>query len=242
MNTKNIVEKPSKKAKGSQMMDLSESSELLNEAAQESTILIQNVKDLFRRTLKSSYLELRFNMTSFGKALGVKQPYLTLLFSEEGVEKIHFDRYLVALLDSGSQLTTSLEKNNSITIKDANRAIFGKRLLNISISGEDDFDREESVNNLLNMKKEIIGLINRTAKDDRIKQRELALILGVKQPRISDLSRGCVEKFTTDMLISFLYKMGFIVKYVERDTSCILKFVRKDKSLATRYQKILGGK
>lgn len=46
----------------------------------------------------------------------------------------------------------------------------------------------------------------------RLKQREAAQILGVSQPRVSDLLRGRVDLFSTDALIDLLARLGARVR------------------------------
>lgn len=43
-------------------------------------------------------------------------------------------------------------------------------------------------------------------------QEEIGSALGVKQPRVSELMRGKVDKFSSDKLIGFLAKLGFRFK------------------------------
>jgi predicted XRE-type DNA-binding protein len=48
----------------------------------------------------------------------------------------------------------------------------------------------------------------------RLKQAELAKILRVSQPRVSDLLRGRIDLFSTDALIDMLARMGVRVRIV----------------------------
>ncbi len=43
--------------------------------------------------------------------------------------------------------------------------------------------------------------------DKRLKQREIATLLGIKQPEVSHLMNGHFSRFTTDKLLSFLKKL-----------------------------------
>jgi predicted XRE-type DNA-binding protein len=45
-----------------------------------------------------------------------------------------------------------------------------------------------------------------------LKQREAATILGVSQPRTSDLLRGRIDLFSTDVLIDMLVRLGARVR------------------------------
>jgi predicted XRE-type DNA-binding protein len=44
-------------------------------------------------------------------------------------------------------------------------------------------------------------------------QKEAAEILGVNQPRVSDIVNGKIDKFTLDALFSILDKLGFTTKF-----------------------------
>ena len=46
----------------------------------------------------------------------------------------------------------------------------------------------------------------------RLKQRAAAKILGVTQPRVSDLLRGRIDLFSTDALIDMLVRLGARVR------------------------------
>ena len=48
----------------------------------------------------------------------------------------------------------------------------------------------------------------------RISQAEVAKILRVTQPRVSDLLRGRIDLFSTDALIDMLARLGVRVKFV----------------------------
>ena len=46
----------------------------------------------------------------------------------------------------------------------------------------------------------------------RLKQKEVAKLLRVSQPRVSDLLRGRIDLFSTDMLIDMLARLGIRVR------------------------------
>lgn len=50
----------------------------------------------------------------------------------------------------------------------------------------------------------------------RLKQAQAAKVLGVTQPRVSDLLRGRIDLFSTDTLIDMLAHFGVHVKLVVR--------------------------
>jgi len=49
-----------------------------------------------------------------------------------------------------------------------------------------------------------------------LKQADAAQRLGVTQPRISDLMRGRIQRFSVDMLVTLLGKMGAEVRLLVR--------------------------
>lgn len=48
-------------------------------------------------------------------------------------------------------------------------------------------------------------------------QKEAAQIMGLTQPRVSDLMNGKIEKFSIDKLMGCLYRIGFRFKPVYQD-------------------------
>src|SRR5690606_7591102 len=50
----------------------------------------------------------------------------------------------------------------------------------------------------------------------RLKQADAARLLKVSQPRVSDLLRGRIDLFSTDMLIDMLARLGIRVRLVVR--------------------------
>ncbi|MFO0962658.1 MAG: helix-turn-helix transcriptional regulator [Phycisphaerales bacterium] len=52
-------------------------------------------------------------------------------------------------------------------------------------------------------------------------QNEAAKALGVSQPRISDLVRGKIDKFSADMLIEMLGRAGVEVKITTKTRRCV---------------------
>lgn len=68
------------------------------------------------------------------------------------------------------------------------------------------FDEAESINLLA--RSELMMAIEKTIKDRKLTQTKAATILGVGQPRLSDLYNGKIERFTIDMLMKWLAKLG----------------------------------
>jgi predicted XRE-type DNA-binding protein len=58
--------------------------------------------------------------------------------------------------------------------------------------------------------------IQRRLSSRGMKQREAAKVLGVTQPRVSDLLRGRVDLFSTDALIDMLGRLGVEVRFTTK--------------------------
>lgn len=68
------------------------------------------------------------------------------------------------------------------------------------------FPEAEAINLLVRSK--LMMSIEKTIKARGWTQAEAAKTLGVGQPRVSDLLNGKIERFTVDMLMKWLYKLG----------------------------------
>lgn len=62
-------------------------------------------------------------------------------------------------------------------------------------------------------KKAIMTAIKNIVKRERLKQREIAEILNIKQPRVSDLLSLKYERFSLDILISYLEHFGCKISF-----------------------------
>jgi len=58
----------------------------------------------------------------------------------------------------------------------------------------------------------LIAEIKATIQDNGWTQREACKRLGVKQPRLAELNHICVDKFSTDLLIKYLYRLKKLVQ------------------------------
>jgi len=58
----------------------------------------------------------------------------------------------------------------------------------------------------------LIAEIKMIIEENNWTQSEAAERLGVKQPRIAELNRICVDKFSTDLLIKYLYRLNKLVQ------------------------------
>ncbi len=67
---------------------------------------------------------------------------------------------------------------------------------------DDLFDGQEAAN--LKVRAELMIAIEQWIHNSRLKQKDAAEILGIKQSRVSDLVNGKINKFTVDFLINLL--------------------------------------
>ncbi|MCD9029403.1 helix-turn-helix domain-containing protein [Luteimonas sp. BDR2-5] len=61
---------------------------------------------------------------------------------------------------------------------------------------------------VLALRADLMAQVEQTIKARRLTQVSAAKVLGVSQSRVSDLTRGKVEKFSLDMLVTFAAKLG----------------------------------
>jgi predicted XRE-type DNA-binding protein len=76
------------------------------------------------------------------------------------------------------------------------------------------FDSEEAVN--LRVRSELMIALSALVKKRRLTQQGAAKLLGVTQPRVSDLMRGKVHRFSVDSLIEMLGRAGMNVEVSTR--------------------------
>jgi predicted XRE-type DNA-binding protein len=69
------------------------------------------------------------------------------------------------------------------------------------------FSREEAEHLLI--RSDLMIAVQKALTRRRLKQAEAAKLLGVTQPRVSDLLRGRIDLFSTDALIDMLARLGF---------------------------------
>ncbi len=78
-----------------------------------------------------------------------------------------------------------------------------------NVFGDVGFNKEEAANLLVRSR--LMIEIERYINRENITQAQAAIRFGVTQPRISDLVRGKIDLFTTDMLINMLASVGMAV-------------------------------
>ncbi len=64
----------------------------------------------------------------------------------------------------------------------------------------------------LKIRSELMIALRQYIEDTGLGQKEAAEVFGVHQPRISDLMRGKIDKFTIDRLVNMLARIGKTVK------------------------------
>lgn len=62
---------------------------------------------------------------------------------------------------------------------------------------------------LYQMRSDLMNAAIDLIKQKRLTQNEAASLLGVTQPRISDLYKAKIDKFSVSMLLGMLYKLGY---------------------------------
>ena len=60
----------------------------------------------------------------------------------------------------------------------------------------------------LKIRAELVIQLDREIAESGITQKQAAELLGVSQPRVSDLLKGKIEKFSIDMLVNMLASLG----------------------------------
>jgi len=68
------------------------------------------------------------------------------------------------------------------------------------------FDRETAEN--LRIRADLMIELRESIRRKRLTQAQAAKLLGVTQPRVSDLIRGKIALFTIDMLVNMLARVG----------------------------------
>ena len=74
------------------------------------------------------------------------------------------------------------------------------------------FSREEAEHLLI--RSDLMIAVQKALERRALKQAQAAKILGVTQPRVSDLLRGRIDLFSTDALIDMLARLGIRVRVV----------------------------
>jgi predicted XRE-type DNA-binding protein len=73
------------------------------------------------------------------------------------------------------------------------------------------FSREEAEN--LKVRADLMIQISKLIRSRRLTQARAAALFGVTQPRVSDLVRGKIERFSIDTLVAMLGHVGVQVQF-----------------------------
>ena len=84
-----------------------------------------------------------------------------------------------------------------------------------SVFNDLGFNEAEAEN--LKIRAALMGAIEKYIENHKLTQAEAAKLMGVYQPRISDLLQGKIDKFTIDMLVNMLAKAHVSVSLVIDD-------------------------
>jgi predicted XRE-type DNA-binding protein len=80
-----------------------------------------------------------------------------------------------------------------------------------------DFDAGEAEN--LKLRGDLMIALSKMIKTRRLTQAKAAALFGVTQPRVSDLIRGKIDRFSIDTLVAMLGHAGAHVELVVRSRS-----------------------
>ena len=83
----------------------------------------------------------------------------------------------------------------------------GKKFDSVWDAIEDDPIQRE----VYKLRSELIHVINEHIKANKLKQREVAELLSISQPRVSTLMKGDYESFRLDTLVRFALRCGHTV-------------------------------
>ena len=84
-----------------------------------------------------------------------------------------------------------------------------------SIFDDLGFDVAETEN--LKIRASLMRAIEQFIKSNKLTQKDAAVLMGVYQPRISDLLHGQIHKFTIDMLVNMLARVHVPISLVVDD-------------------------
>jgi predicted XRE-type DNA-binding protein len=68
----------------------------------------------------------------------------------------------------------------------------------------------------LRIRSELMARLRKVIDDEGLTQARAARLLGVSQPRVSDLARGRIDQFSIDALVNMLAKAGIRVTVTTR--------------------------
>lgn len=74
-------------------------------------------------------------------------------------------------------------------------------------------DRSPAERENLRVRSRLMDAIEDIIKQRQLTQAQAAKLFGVSQPRVSDLMRGRIDKFSIDALVEWLARAGFRVRF-----------------------------
>ncbi|QDT73319.1 helix-turn-helix domain-containing protein [Lacipirellula limnantheis] len=83
------------------------------------------------------------------------------------------------------------------------------------------FPSEEA--SILLLKASMHSEILKAIEKQKLTPRQLEKVLGVPQPRVSELMRGKISGMTLDLLGKYLYRLGREVKVTSRERECLFR-------------------
>ncbi len=104
---------------------------------------------------------------------------------------------------------------------------------------------------LADVKKKFSKTISKLITHKKLKQKEVENILEIKQPRVSDLVNGKVDKFSIDSLLEYLNKIGYVIEghpidqdqYIEsiktRLVNTMVEIIKTNKFKQRQVQELL---
>lgn len=72
------------------------------------------------------------------------------------------------------------------------------------------FSKQEAAN--LRIRARLMMILEDVIKDEGLTQKQAARLFGVSQPRVSDLVRGKIDRFTIDALVNMLAVTGRTIR------------------------------
>lgn len=86
------------------------------------------------------------------------------------------------------------------------------------------FEEDPVVAELKNIKSKLLMLIIQKVRSQELSQSQVSEIAGITQPRVSNLMKGYLHKFSIDMLISVALKLDAVAEVDYHPTDDVFTF------------------
>lgn len=86
------------------------------------------------------------------------------------------------------------------------------------------FEEDPVVAELKNIKSKLLILIIQKVRTQELSQSQVSEIAGITQPRVSNLMKGYLHKFSIDMLISVALKLDAVAEVDYHPTDSVFTF------------------